>query len=83
MIHMSRPRPGEYSADLQRHDLVRESDEQRGGEQQQHDRAVHGGQSLYTWSDTMWLFRPMSCARMTIAMIPAIRKNPNDVIRYR
>ena len=28
-------------ADLQRHDLVREPDEQRGGEQQQHDRAVH------------------------------------------
>ena len=31
-------------ADLQRQQLVREPDEQRGGEQQQHDRAVHGEQ---------------------------------------
>jgi hypothetical protein len=46
MIHMSRPRLGEYCADLQRHDLVGEPGEQRRGEQQQHDRAVDGGQSL-------------------------------------
>ena len=31
-------------ADLQRQQLVREPDEQRGGEQQQHERAVHGEQ---------------------------------------
>ena len=31
-------------ADLQRQQLVGEPDEQRGGEQQQHDRAVHGEQ---------------------------------------
>ena len=31
-------------ADLQRHELVREPDEQRRREQQQHDRAVHGEQ---------------------------------------
>jgi len=37
--------PGEghvRGADLQRQNLVGEPDEQRGGEQQQHDRAVHG-----------------------------------------
>jgi hypothetical protein len=31
-------------ADVQRHDLVGEPDEHRGGEHQQHDRAVHGEQ---------------------------------------
>jgi hypothetical protein len=35
--HVGRP-------DLQRHQLVGEPDEHRGGEQQQHDRAVHGEQ---------------------------------------
>ncbi len=39
--------------------------------------------SLYCWSDTMWLSGPNSCARMIMAISPAIRKNPNDVIRYR
>ncbi len=39
--------------------------------------------SLYCWSDTMWLSGPNSCARMTIAIRPPIRKKPNDVIRYR
>ena len=39
--------------------------------------------SLYCWSDTMWLSGPNSCARMIMAIRPAIRKNPNDVIRYR
>ena len=39
--------------------------------------------SLYCWSDTMWLFGPISCARMIIAIRPPTRKNPNDVIRYR
>ena len=39
--------------------------------------------SLYCWSDTMWLSGPISCARMIMAMTPPIRKNANDVIRYR
>ena len=39
--------------------------------------------SLYCESDTMWLSGPNSCARMIMAIRPAIRKNPNEVIRYR
>ncbi len=39
--------------------------------------------SLYCWSDTMWLSGPNSWIRMIIAIRPAIRKNPKDVIRYR
>src|SRR6266545_6706177 len=31
----------------------------------------------------MWLSGPNSCARMIMAIRPAIRKNPNEVIRYR
>ena len=38
--------------------------------------------SLYTWSDTMWFSGSNSCSRMMIAMIPAIRKKANEVIRY-
>ena len=38
--------------------------------------------SLYTWSDTILLFGWNSWSRMMIAMRPAIRKNPNEVIRY-
>ena len=39
--------------------------------------------SLYCWSETTWLFGPNSWIRMIMAIRPAIRKNPNDVIRYR
>ena len=39
--------------------------------------------SLYCWSETTWLSGPNSWIRMIIAIRPAIRKNPNDVIRYR
>ncbi len=39
--------------------------------------------SLYCWSDTMCPSGLMSCARITIAMIPPNRKKMNDVIRYR
>ena len=39
--------------------------------------------SLYCWSDTMWVSGPNSWARMIIAITPAARKKPNDVIRYR
>jgi hypothetical protein len=39
--------------------------------------------SLYCWSDTMLLSGPNSCTRMIIAIMPAMRKNPKDVIRYR
>jgi hypothetical protein len=39
--------------------------------------------SLYCWSDTRWLSGPISWARITIAISPAARKNPNEVIRYR
>src|ERR1700759_1162077 len=38
--------------------------------------------SLYTWSETMVLFGSNSWSRMMIAMTPAIRKKPNEVIRY-
>ena len=38
--------------------------------------------SLYTWSETMRFSGSNSWSRITIAMIPAIRKNPNEVIRY-
>ena len=38
--------------------------------------------SLYTWSETILFSGSNSCSRMTIAMIPAMRKNPNEVIRY-
>ena len=31
----------------------------------------------------MWLSGPNSCARMIMAIRPPVRKNPNDVIRYR
>ena len=39
--------------------------------------------SLYCWSETMWLFGPMSWARMIIAISPPTMKKPNEVIRYR
>ena len=39
--------------------------------------------SLYCWSDTMWLSGPISWMRMIIAIRPPMRKNPNEVIRYR
>ena len=39
--------------------------------------------SLYCWSVTTWLFGPNSWIRMIMAIRPAIRKNANDVIRYR
>ena len=39
--------------------------------------------SLYCWSDTRWLSGPISWARMIIAIRPAARKKPNEVIRYR
>jgi hypothetical protein len=39
--------------------------------------------SLYCWSDTMWVSGPNSWARIIIAITPAARKKPNDVIRYR
>jgi hypothetical protein len=39
--------------------------------------------SLYCWSETRWLSGPISCARMNIAITPAIKKNANYVIRNR
>ena len=45
-------------ADLQRHQLVREPDEQRGGEQQQHERAVHGEQLVVLLVGHHVLVRP-------------------------
>ena len=38
--------------------------------------------SLYCWSEMIDRFGPRSWIRISIAMIPANRKNTNDVIRY-
>ena len=38
--------------------------------------------SLYTWSETILFAGSKSCSRMTMAMMPAMMKKPNDVIRY-
>ena len=39
--------------------------------------------SLYCWSETTWLSGPNSWSRMIMAIRPPIRKNANEVIRYR
>ena len=56
---------------------------QRGGEQQQHDRAVQGEQPVDCWPAPRWLSGPISCARMMLAISPAIMKNANETIMYR
>ncbi len=38
--------------------------------------------SLYCWSETMWFSGSKSWSRMMMAMMPAIMKIVNEVIRY-
>ena len=70
--------------DLQRHQGVGEAGEQWGGEEQQHDRAVHREQlvELLRVVDDLQA-GAMSSARMTRASTPPNRKKTNEVTKYR
>ena len=68
-------------AHLQRHDVVGQTSEGEGpGKQVEHEAAVHGEQLVVGLEETNEAVGVVSWARMTRAMMPAMKKSTSEVI---